>query len=47
MEHPNQEQDFRKLLDEIMNRSPMPELNPAEVRFYSMIGDSLEMVGDR
>lgn len=47
MTTPNSEQEFCKLQEEIMNRYPMPELSPAEIRFYAMIGDALELVEDR
>jgi hypothetical protein len=46
MQYPKSDQEFRKLLDEIMSNNPQPELSAAEIRFYAMIGDALELVGD-
>ena len=37
---PNPEQEFSKLLKEIIDRNPMPELSQAEITFYASICDA-------
>jgi hypothetical protein len=40
MDTPNPEKEFRKLLEDIMNRDPMPELSQEEIKCYGQIGDA-------
>jgi len=46
MDTPNPEQEFRRLLDEIMSRDSESILSPEEIYFDSLVIDALEMVGD-
>ena len=45
MEHPDDE--FRKLLQQVMNETPLPKMEPEEIHFDQLAMEVMELVGNR